>query len=179
MSVTGSVLTDEEVIELVCSNTEKVFSTMLGMSVKPSSGTEDGIQALRKGGVVSLVGFAGRWRGSGSIRCSGCLACSISSKLLLADFECVNDEVLDAMGEIANMIIGNFKDDAAYKLGPLGLSTPTVIYGSNFETRNLNGERRTTVFFDCEQELLEVDISLVPGLAPDQVSPGPALVAHL
>jgi len=163
MSFQEPVLTDDEVVALIWSNTEKVFSTMLGLTVKSSLAPEERIKALRKGGVVSLVGFAGRWRGSGSIRCSGQLACSISGKLLLTHFDYVNDEVLDAMGEIANMIIGNFKDDAAYKLGPLGLSTPTVIYGNNFEARNWNGESWITVLFDCDGELLEVNISLVPG----------------
>lgn len=177
MTSRDAVLTNDEIIELVCSNTEKVFSTMLDLSVKPVQGTEEGIRALRKGGVVSLVGFAGRWRGSGSIRCSGRLACSISSKLLLTDLDCVNEEVLDAMGEIANMIIGNFKDDAAYKLGPLGLSTPTVIYGTNFEARNWNGERWTTVVFGCEDELLEVNISLVPGQDATD-SPAAGIVAR-
>lgn len=163
MTSQDTALTNDEIVSLIWANTEKVFSTMLGLTVKSSSAPEERIRALRKGGVVSLVGFAGRWRGSGSIRCSGRLACSISGKLLMTNFDHVSDEVLDAMGEIANMIVGNFKDDAAYKLGPLGLSTPTVIYGNNFEARNCNGDSWITVLFDCEDELLEVNILLVPG----------------
>ncbi len=175
MTPQDTALTNDEVVALIWANTEKVFSTMLGLTVKSSSAPEERIRALRKGGVVSLVGFAGRWRGAGTIRCSGRLACSISGKLLLTQFDHVNDEVLDAMGEIANMIIGNFKDDAAYKLGPLGLSTPTVIYGNNFEARNWNGESWIPVLFDCEGELLEVNISLVPGYAVGE-TPRPAAV---
>jgi len=64
-----------------------------------------------------LVGFAGQWSGSGTIRCGGELACIISGKFLKAEYNQVNEEVLDAMGEIANMILGNFKDDAAFKFG--------------------------------------------------------------
>jgi len=157
-----SPLTRDEIADLIRANTEKVFSTMLGLpihagpvSVQPTGSGEDG-------GVVSLVGFAGEWSGSGSIRCSGDLACVISAKLLLTNFDHVNDDVLDAIGEVANMIIGNFKDDAAYKLGPLGLSTPTVIYGNNFQARNWNGQSWTTVPFSCEGELFEVKICLVP-----------------
>ena len=63
------------------------------------------------------------------------------------------------------MIIGNFKDDASEQLGPLGLSTPTVIYGNNFQTRNVNGQSWITVPFDCEGDLFEVKICLVPGHA--------------
>lgn len=179
MNPQGAMLTNDEIVDLVWSNAEKVFSTMLGLSLKSGSPSEEQIRALRKGGVISLVGFAGSWRGCGSIRCSGRLACFLSEKLLLTHFDHVNDEVLDAMGEIANMIIGNFKDDASYKLGPIGLSTPTVIYGNNFETRNWNGEDSITVLLDCEGELLEVSVSLIPGQLSNEVSPARNALAPL
>jgi chemotaxis protein CheX len=167
MTSLDTVLAPDEVAALIRSNTENVFSTMLGLAVSATDAPKDQLQTLHQGGLISLVGFAGLWRGNGSVRCSGRLACSLSGKLLLAEFESVNDEVLDAMGEIANMIIGNFKNDAASKLGPLGLSTPTVIYGEKFEARNWHGESLVTVLFDCEGELLEVSISLFPARARD------------
>jgi chemotaxis protein CheX len=80
----------------------------------------------------------------------------------MSEYETVNDEVLDAMGEMANMIIGNFKDEAAAALGLLSLGTPTVIYGNNFQTRNWNGQSWIAVPFCCEGERFEVKICLVP-----------------
>ncbi len=162
MTPAGMALTEKEVAELICANTEKVFVTMLGLTARVRPEDEKEAEDLQKGGVVALLGFAGDWRGSGSIRCSARLACSLSGKLLMTEFGCVNDEVLDAIGEIANMIIGNFKDDAACKLGPLGLSTPTVVYGNNFEARNWNGQSWVGVTFDCEGDPFEVKISLLP-----------------
>lgn len=117
--------------------------------------------APNDGGVIALVGFAGEWSGTGAVRCGARLACTISSQMLMAEYPSVNDEVLDVMGEVANMIIGNFKDDVAYKLGPLGLSIPTVIYGKNFQARNASGLSWTVVPFDCQGELFEVKISIV------------------
>jgi len=155
-------LTHDEIAAFIRVNTEKVFSTMLDLPLVPGPAAVEGTLANGEGGVIALVGFAGEWSGSGSIRCSDALACSISAKLLLTDFDCVNDEVLDAMGEIANMVVGNFKDDAADKLGLVGLSTPTVIYGNNFQARNFNGQTWTAVPFDCAGETFEVKISLVP-----------------
>ena len=160
-----SPLTRNEIADLIRANTEKVFSTMLDLPIHAGPVTVQPTGAGEDGGVVSLVGFAGEWSGSGSIRCSGGLACTISARLLLTEFDNVNDDVLDAIGEVANMIIGNFKDDAAYKLGPLGLSTPTVIYGKNFQARNWNGQSWITVPFSCEGELFEVKICLVPSHA--------------
>ena len=49
----------------------------------------------------------------------------------------VNEEVLDAVGELTNMIIGNVKTVAEAIVGPLNLSVPTVIYGRNFTSRSL------------------------------------------
>lgn len=158
-------LTNEEIAQLICANAEKVFSTMLGLPLEAGPMTVQKALLGPDGGVVCLLGFAGQWSGSGSIRCSEALARAISGKLLLSDFDSVNEEVLDAMGEIANMIIGNFKDDAAFKLGPLGLSTPTVIYGKNFQARNWNGQSWITVPFDCQGEQFEVKICLVPSQA--------------
>lgn len=158
-------LTQDEIVSLVRANTERVFSTMLGLTVEAGPATVQSTTAGDEGGVISFVGFAGQWSGSGTIRCSARLACIISQKLLLTEFRTVNEEVLDAIGEMANMIIGNFKDDAAYKLGPLGLSTPTVICGDHFQARNWNGQSWTAVPFYCEGELFEVKICLVPSQA--------------
>jgi chemotaxis protein CheX len=154
-------LTHDEIAALICADTQRVFSTMLGVDVKPGPATVHANGVENDGGVVSLIGFTGNWAGSGSVRCSEHLACAISGKMLMTEYDKVNEEVLDAMGEIANMIIGNFKDDAAYKLGPLCLSTPTVIYGNSFQTRNVNGQSWISVPFDYEGETFEVKICLV------------------
>ena len=38
-------------------------------------------------------------------------------------------EVLDGIGELANMILGNFKESIETQTGPLALTVPTVVYG--------------------------------------------------
>ena len=45
--------------------------------------------------------------------------------------------MLDAVAEVTNMIIGNVKTVLESRLGAMGLSTPTVIYGRNFQTAQL------------------------------------------
>ena len=155
-------ITQDEIVSLIRANTEKVFTTMLGLTIEVGPATVKPAANDHDGGVISFVGFAGEWSGSGSIQCSASLACTISSKLLMMEFDKVNEDVLDAIGEMANMIIGNFKDDASYKLGPLGLSTPTVIHGDRFQARNWNGQSWTTVQFNCDGELFEVKVCLAP-----------------
>jgi chemotaxis protein CheX len=172
-------LDENEMAALVRSNTEKVFSTMLSLPIQARPADEDPLLLAPTGGIIALVGFAGQWSGSGTIRCSADLARNISGKLLMTEFDQINEEVLDAMGEIANMIVGNFKDSAASILGILGLSTPTVIYGTNFKTRNWHGQRLINVPFDCENEIFEVKICLAPSVSlqdlkiPPSVTLGP------
>ena len=155
-------ITPEEIAAIIGSTTENVFTTMLGLQVQAGPVDAQAKLTQEDGKVVCLVSFTGQWNGSGSISCSAALACAISGKLLMSEYEAVNDEVLDAMGEMANMIIGNFKDEAAAALGALSLGTPTVIYGNNFQTRNWNGQSWIAVPFCCEGERFEVKICLVP-----------------
>jgi CheY-specific phosphatase CheX len=75
---------------------------------------------------MSFVGLSGPWVGTGVIICSARLACRLSAALLMYAESVMNDEVLDCVGEITNMIIGNFKTDAEHILGTLTLSVPTV-----------------------------------------------------
>jgi hypothetical protein len=39
------------------------------------------------------------------------------------------------MAELTNMIVGNVKTELECKLGPLGLSIPTVVYGRKVKTK--------------------------------------------
>ena len=60
-------------------------------------------------GVVCLIGMAGEWTGTGTISCSAEFACRIASQMLMAEYAVVDAEVLDAVAEVANMILGNVK----------------------------------------------------------------------
>ena len=66
-------------------------------------------EAAPASGVVSLIGLAGAWVGSGSLSCSADFACKIASQLLMTEYTADHEDVLDAVAEVTNMIIGNVK----------------------------------------------------------------------
>ena len=70
--------------------------------------------------------------------------------------------MLDAVSEIANMIIGGFKTTAELYLGALGLSIPTVIYGLSFSARSVGKEQWIVVPFTGPGVAVEVKICLTP-----------------
>jgi chemotaxis protein CheX len=150
----------------------EVFTTMLDISV------ERGEEYLVRGtpgtdaGVVSLVGLAGAWAGTGSVSCSPAFACEISSRMLMMEFPTVNEDVLDAMAEVTNMVMGSVKTRLEETLGPMGLSIPTVIYGQNFMTRVAWTQEWVVVPFRWRDFCAEVKVFLAP--APDRPGSRPA-----
>ena len=152
----------EELVQLVSAAAGDVFSTMLAMEPVPGEAYIDSAPSLLTNGVVSLVGLAGPWAGTGSISCTAPFACKIAAQLMMAEYEAVNDDVLDAVAEVTNMIIGNVKTSIEERLGPMGLSIPTVIYGRNFSSRTVGKQNWTVVPFHLGEERLEVQLCLAP-----------------
>jgi chemotaxis protein CheX len=60
------------------------------------------------------------------------------------------------------MIIGNVKTSIEERLGPMGLSIPTVIYGRNFSSRTVGKQNWTVVPFHLGEERLEIQLCLAP-----------------
>jgi len=94
--------------------------------------------------------------------CSVAFACKMSSQFLMAEYETINEDVLDAVAEITNMIIGNVKTVVEEKVGSMGLSTPTVIFGRNFQTRSARSREWTVVPFTCGEERMFIQMCLAP-----------------
>jgi chemotaxis protein CheX len=166
-------LTTAELSGFVTTATSEVFSMMLGVEAAAGEAFVQTTATAPASGIVSLVGLAGDWVGTGSISCSAPLACRISSLMLMAEYPGVNDEVLDAVAELTNMIIGNVKTALEERLGPMGLSVPTVIFGRNFQTRNAGNHEWVVVPFKCEDESLYVQLSLMPSRDTSQKTTRP------
>jgi len=150
------------IIESISSSTANVFSTMLGVELPPGEVCRQGEPPEPDDGVVSFIGIAGTWAGTGSLSCSPQMACRICSQLLMTESPAVNEDVLDAVAELTNMIIGSVKTDLESHLGPLGLSIPTVVFGRNFKTRSAGKTEWMNVAFDWEGECLLVKMCLAP-----------------
>ena len=86
--------------------------------------------------------------------------------MLMTDSQSVNEDVLDAVAELTNMIIGSVKTDLEQHLGQLGLSIPTVVYGRNFKTKSAGSAEWIVVRFTWEGEALLVKLCLAPSERP-------------
>jgi chemotaxis protein CheX len=82
--------------------------------------------------VTSMVGLAGQLCGLLSVRCDQKTAALMTSKMLGVPLDKVGPEVRDALGEVCNMVAGNFKNKIAGLGDGCMLSPPTVITGSDY-----------------------------------------------
>ena len=155
-------ISQDELVEAIRSATAEVFTTMLNLTVVPGPVFVEKEEAVPSSGVVSLIGLAGSWVGSGSMACSAPCASKIASALLMTTYTAIDEDVLDAVAEVTNMIIGNVKTALESRLGAMGLSTPTVIYGRNFQTRSSGNQEWTVVPFSLDEDQVFVQMCIAP-----------------
>jgi CheY-specific phosphatase CheX len=108
---------------------ESVFATMmdLDVSVNDTPWSPD----LHR--LTSFVLMTGAWTGAVLIECSRWQACQFAGRILAMDPpDTVDDDVLDVLGELANMIGGNLK--SVMRTG-VHLSMPSVMDGSDHGLR--------------------------------------------
>ena len=92
--------------------------------------------------------------------------------MLMTEAPAVNEDVLDAVAELTNMIIGSVKTDLESELGPLGLSIPTVVFGRNFRTRSAGTAEWIHVRFLWDEDPLLIKMCLAPSEKPHAVHHG-------
>ncbi len=153
----------EQLVGMIRKSTHEVFETMLGLTL------DDGEAAIGQAapapidGVVAIIGLAGCWVGTGTFSVTAEGARKIASQMLMQEYTAVDEEVLDALGEITNMIVGNVKTALEEQCGAMGLSIPTVIYGRNFTTRSVGRNEWIVVPFHCLGTKVEVHLCLIQG----------------
>lgn len=150
----------EKLVQEMKDATESVLGTMMGVTAVAGDVVADSPGPGPIGGVSAMVGIVGPWAGTGSVSCDEKLACILAGRMLMSEYTEINDEVLDAMGEIANMVIGNVKTNLEVSLGPLALGVPTVTYGKDFATRSTVKQSWLLVPFDCEGHSLFIQMQL-------------------
>lgn len=129
----GSLNTTEELLSMkLMRDVQEIFGTMVGLEdllhlpvqIEPIANFKDCIS--------SLVGLAGIYNGLVSLHMPTRLALAATSSMLGMKVNELDDDVNDAMGEIANMIAGSFKQHLSKSGLDIHLSTPSVVSGKEY-----------------------------------------------
>jgi chemotaxis protein CheX len=151
--------TEEIVAGYVIDATREVFSTMVLMEVTDNFPLKEPVKRF-KCSITGMVGFAGTYSGVISIHCPVALALKITSNMLGMDCDEVNDDLNDAIGEIANMLGGSVKQVLSKGGLDVKLSIPTVISGEDYTVNSLSDNDCIVVPFTVEDHTLLVGLTL-------------------
>lgn len=120
-----------------------IFQTMLGLEVEATQV----IWPPEEPVINATVHYAGPWKGALLLECTAEQALFFTARLMATELPpFINEDVRDALGELANMIAGNLKP-----LLPRGvaLSMPTLVEGTDYAVRVLGGNLAGMVAFRC------------------------------
>ena len=112
---------------------EEVFEIMLGAKLEPLSEAV----SVPASEITSMVGLAGQLCGVMTLRCSADTAKLIAAKMLGVTPDQADQQLWDAIGEICNMVAGNFKNKLTGLSDKCMLSVPTVITGGDYTFHSL------------------------------------------
>ena len=111
----------------------EVFEMMAGARLELSPDNMD----EPCGEQTAMVGLAGALRGMVTLRCSQSTAAGFASLMLGGTAGSNASTVRDALGELTNMIAGNFKAKISNLADSCVLSVPTVITGEDYSMSTL------------------------------------------
>lgn len=133
------------VVDELVLGTKDVFSTMLMMEIEAekSSDRPDDIIA----NVAGMIGLGGDLRGMLSVHCPAEVAKEITGALIGMEVTDLDDDVKDAIGEIANMVAGNIKISFERAGVAVELAIPSSIIGKSFRVCGFSGATRCLVKF--------------------------------
>ena len=97
------------------------------------------------GGHTAMVGMAGALCGMTTVRCSEALSAKFASLMLGEEAASSQSTARDALGEICNMVAGNFKGKLSELADQCMLSVPTVITGEDYSMSALDPSDGITV----------------------------------
>ena len=153
--------TEDQLIRHLDEDVRTIFSTMVGMEVSQSQPAST--ETVFTDCVTAMVGFAGSYSGMISINTSQKLAMYFTSQMLGMDVTKCNDDVHDALGEIANMIAGSFKHHFVVGVHEVQLSTPSVISGEHYFITVGSLPDTLTLMFEFAGDTFMVNVYLETG----------------
>lgn len=147
-----------ELASVLESSTQEVFRTMMAVELvrahqQPIVGAE----------FTAMVGLAGQLCGLVTVRCSQTAAILVASLLLHVPVKQSTEHAWDALGEVANMVAGNFKNKLDGVSEKCMLSLPTVVTGADYSFRSLSAAAPVVLWFTLKGKPLAVSLHLQNG----------------
>ncbi len=153
-------MTEDELIKSLIKDVQEVFINMVGVEDLMHLPIQVDVTTHFKECLTAMVGLAGTYNGLVSVHIPWPLAISFTSLMLGMEVTEIDDDVNDAMGEIANMVAGSFKQHLSKGGSDIQLSTSSVVNGSDYVVSTGNGLENITLKFATDVEWFMVALSI-------------------
>jgi chemotaxis protein CheX len=152
--------TEDELVKSLIKDVQDVFINMVGVEDLMHLPIQVDVTTHFKDCLTAMVGMAGIYNGLVSVHIPWPLAMSFTSLMLGMEVTEIDDDVNDAMGEIANMVAGSFKQHLSKGGSDIQLSTPSVVNGGDYVVSSGNNLENITLKFATDEEWFMVSLSI-------------------
>ncbi len=138
-------------------STVDAFDKMVGCTMQRQNiSVREGLNPQYE--ISGIIGFSGTAVGMVVVSLPKQLALHVASAMLMEEITEINDDVIDAIGELTNMIAGRAKGDLTDF--DLRLSLPNVITGRSYEIRFPSTTTPLVIEFQSELGPLTLEVGL-------------------
>lgn len=148
-----------ELGDKIIESATEIFSSMVMMEVSVKGDYLSELPPLEDC-ISGVIGLAGKSRGVLAIHIPKAVAMAITGSFLGMDVDEMNEDVDDAVGELANMLGGDIKSALSVKGKDIDLSLPSTISGRLYDFQPTKETERIIVPFSCPAGDFSVEVQI-------------------
>jgi chemotaxis protein CheX len=148
-----------DISEKIIESAKEIFSSMVMMEISVSGDNMTKSVTLIES-ISGVIGLAGTHKGVLAIHIPNKVAMAITSSFLGMDVDEMNEDVEDAVGELANMLGGNVKSILSENGRDINLSLPSTITGQQYDFQPTKEAERIIIPFRCDAGEFTIDLQL-------------------
>lgn len=127
----SSVNSFADISDRLIESTVEIFTGMVMMEIAVAGEPVKKLGTLKKS-ITGMVGLAGTHKGVLAVHFPRQVALDVTGSFLGMEVTEINEDVQDAIGEIANMLGGNLKTILSDRGKDIQLSLPSTIFGDEY-----------------------------------------------
>ncbi len=140
-------------------STQEIFSSMIMLEVAPGAPFKRGNAPLTNS-ISGIIGLAGTTKGMLAIHLPNDAALAVTTAFLGMDVEEIDEDVKDAIGELANMLGGSLKSVLDPGGSDIKLSMPSTVYGEEYSIDCLADAETVAVPFSFDDHTFTVELQI-------------------
>ena len=139
--------------------TQEIFSSMIMLDVVPGEPFQRDVSKLLNG-ISGIIGLAGEVKGLLAIHLPNKAALEVTAAFLGMDVVEIDEDVCDAIGELANMLGGSMKAILDPGGSKVQISMPSAIHGEEYAVDCLTNAESVAVPFTFNEQTFMVELQI-------------------